>query len=151
MDTRKFFLSLKDYNKTDFYRCEASKSTDFIFSKFQLDVLFIENLEKAKIFFIALLSMILCCFILFSVLMSKRISGAHPSKLIALISLTELFTCWSMMIWQFGSVEYFCYSRTAHLYMNTYNFLFSGVTSEMTVSQALMFLEESNIQIFKYF
>jgi len=116
---------MKDYKTKDFYNCSATRSSDFIFNKFQLDVLFIENLQKAKIFFIALISIILCSFILLTVLMSKRIRNAHPSKLIALISLTELFTCWSMLIWQFGSIEYFCYSKTAHLFMNSYNLVFS--------------------------
>jgi len=63
--------------------------------------------------------MVMCVFVAMSVLLNKKIRDAHPSKIIALISVGEFFTSWSMMIWQFGTVNYLCYTKSYKLYTLT--------------------------------
>jgi len=66
-----------------------------------------------------MISMVMCVFVALSVLLNKKIRDAHPSKIIALISVGEFFTSWSMMIWQFGTVNYVCYTKSHKLYSLT--------------------------------
>lgn len=101
---RKVFDKIKEHEKNKnldafFYSCKHVDLAEHQFNKFALQLSYSSNIRKACTFAACIISMIVCLFITLSVLFNKKIREAHPSKIIALISVSEFFTSWSMMIW----------------------------------------------------
>lgn len=69
------------------------------------------NGMKMKGFFTvcALISMLFCIIVGLSVVVSKRIRKAHPSKLLAMMSFAEFFSCYHALVWRLNTVEVICY------------------------------------------
>lgn len=70
-----------------------------MYNKFSLNQMFYENVSRAFVALVSLISVGILMFIVLSVTMIKKIRDSHPSKVIAFISLAELFSTWSMMVW----------------------------------------------------
>lgn len=65
---------------------------------------------------IGILSMVVCFLVFYYTFTDNQIKNAHPSQLLALMSLCEFGTCFHALIWQIGTVRLICYFKLAQYY-----------------------------------
>jgi hypothetical protein len=91
------------------------------------DKLMRRNWRICKYFGLMMLSLITSTVVIYTIFSHDDIKNAHPSKLLAAMSLCELVTCWQVFIWTMGAGHVACYWKVAQGYGITYTFLYNIV------------------------